>query len=979
MLQNNAKVRKFSKFLITCSFLSFLVGEANAEVFADVFEDDSDVQKTLSGNIRDVLKEKAVNKRNAYKLSDKGDLRANDGRVFREFLMVGDGNCALYSMGTNHAAAKALFLANAQNQIVRDLAHQEIVDEFHKLPSEMKAKQRYVELKNSLDDILGRLAAANVDETDLRADIIALRDNLISEEEQIRQEIQNYAMSEEAYTDYVNYALVNGHYMRFRQEVGGDQRTYFIDALAYLLNKNLTIWSQVDCDQRTIEKHPGCVRDDTYLIPSHSYEGAHNDTLNIIHRGNHFNRLVLTNDAPALAIAARDEEEAINISALEDMSYELFKKNKSIEYHFNKMIVDSDQFSEEDKERARVKIEALKKQKLSEKERVSQKELKAYCIAFINASKLVREDLRKDAEIDIDLTIATINKRYPVILRARSAQARQLFDEAMQKIDSLASKKAAAIAEIQKTDHLLSLWEKVSNSVSEAVSEDEIFAALSETIFTIGQENEALEELIKKKKDSGSDKEAAQLEKEVEENTSRKKVFEKLYSLYQVDYKENVRKRLQSSLAKSKARVETWLAKKQTLNAQDRFGPPQLIQLVDDFEAVKIALDRVVQDKRQQNVPYLNPEYIMYDPYLLSHNRDVDIEYPQQISNDAWRELAQEVEREALKYLLTEGVDVAIRQDIDTSLCVLRGVLSKVNIGPADKKEAHKHTLRKRIKRVLDTLILQADEGDEARLSAYANFARLMGQNAGRCMDGVELGIDVIEQELIFSSGGGTFAEHTISKILTNDKHDFIRQHSHFGGGEEQETEVPAFLLQRMRYPLSLRGEPTDIIANPGYARHNEPDLQPAKVMERYLEGAPDIAAFEARTPEKLISLLYEAYERGVNEIKGQGQTFSNEELADFALSDVRMKPLYQIFDDGEAHESEYFEVRNNLIGYKRAFFEYMLKRLGYIIDPRDPSINILSENPQGVLEKILVSVPVELAVVATPVASSFGGEEEQQ
>ena len=227
-MQGNGKIRNFSKLLITCSFLSFLAGEVKAVDFTDVFEDDSDVQKTLTGSIRDVLKEKAVKRKDAYRLSNKGDLRANNGNFFREFLMIGDGNCALYSMGTNHAVANALFLANANNHIVRELAHQEIVDEFDNLPIAMQAKQNYIDLRAALTHIQELRDSGLEDDEELRADII-------HEEDFVRQQIQLYARSQETYTDYVNYALVNGHYMRFRQDVGGDQRTYFIDALAYIL------------------------------------------------------------------------------------------------------------------------------------------------------------------------------------------------------------------------------------------------------------------------------------------------------------------------------------------------------------------------------------------------------------------------------------------------------------------------------------------------------------------------------------------------------------------------------------------------------------------------------------------------------------------------------------------------------------------------------------------------------------------------
>lgn len=170
----------------------------------------------------------------------------------------------------------------------------------------------------------------------------------------------------------------------------------------------------------------------------------------------------------------------------------------------------------------------------------------------------------------------------------------------MQDAEDLAPKKAAAMAEIQKIDHQISIFERVSNLIREVISEDDVFAALSATIFTIGQENEALMGTIERKNAAGSVEKVARLQKEIEENTSRKMIFEKLYRLYQIYYQENVQKRLQFNLDKSKTRVKTWLAKKQPLDIQG-FGPAQPpIQLAADFEEAKTVLDRVVQDKRRK-------------------------------------------------------------------------------------------------------------------------------------------------------------------------------------------------------------------------------------------------------------------------------------------------------------------------------------------------------------------------------------------
>ena len=81
--------------------------------------------------------------------------------------------------------------------------------------------------------------------------------------------------------------------MLFRQDEGNHQGTYFIDALAYILNKNLIIWLQVDVmTQQILASRPLEIEYNNLLVRSHEYKiERDNETLEIIHRGNHFNLL----------------------------------------------------------------------------------------------------------------------------------------------------------------------------------------------------------------------------------------------------------------------------------------------------------------------------------------------------------------------------------------------------------------------------------------------------------------------------------------------------------------------------------------------------------------------------------------------------------------------------------------------------------------------------------------------------------------
>ena len=174
----------------------------------------------------------------------------------------------------------------------------------------MKVKQNYIRLKEDLDRV--NLCLQNTPRNPANH---VLRQNLLTEETHIRARIAAYAKQKETYEDYVNYSLVNGHYMLFREDVGGSRETYFIDALAHLLNKNLIIWSQINPLNgfEILTKRPGnLTQHNNRLIRSHQlFKSGGNGTLEIIHRGDHYNRVVSTNNPESLRKAAQDEEISI--------------------------------------------------------------------------------------------------------------------------------------------------------------------------------------------------------------------------------------------------------------------------------------------------------------------------------------------------------------------------------------------------------------------------------------------------------------------------------------------------------------------------------------------------------------------------------------------------------------------------------------------------------------------------------------------
>ncbi|MBL9029637.1 MAG: hypothetical protein JNK42_04125, partial [Caedimonas sp.] len=991
--------RKINKFLITCSFLSLMPMASKVSASLSIIENDDDIRLSLGSGFSQAISEKSLKRATGFKLSDKGDLTGSDNIGRREFYMMGDGNCALYSMGTTHAQARILFLAHANNPEVRRLAHREIVDQFHHLPRQMTVKQDYIDLKTKLDEVtnLLRELGDGIDE-DFRRDITGQQD-------QIWEEVGRYAQTENAYKDYVDHQLVNGHYMRFREDVGGHTATYFIDALAYILNKDLTIWTQVgpvnaSGERQKIKDRPDVInQSNNRLMVAHRFvkPGA-NGTLELIHRGNHFNRLVSVNNANALAQAARDEQAFIEQSAQtlkQAWVTQIRGGNDLMEYYINDFIVKAKEFSEEDKKQARAKCADFAKKKLDLKSAKPQA-VKAYCLAAMKAYSLAQEDFLKDASIDVKAIIARDRTRWDRVLKMAPGNRRALeeLEKVLKSEGPMTEKKLKALGEIDKLDHYIRTFERVSDSIKTNVSDREIFQSLNTTIYGIGQINESLQDLIKVKKNEGLVAEAEKLEQETKANADTKRIFEKLYSKYQKEHNQDIGARLQVNFNESKKRVTDYLAK----NPPTRGCWGEAIFLKNDFEAAKTKLIELTQEKIRRNQPYVNPDFILYDPYLHTHNRDVNTEYPNPVTDEEWAQIAKETKKSISKYLLAPGerknvpendipygldnryfsgrkknseLDKVKFDSLVDSFNQVSSVFFRGSINKDDTQKDRKHTLRKRIKRLLDALIQQNDAGDkeEAKIVAYATFGELMGQLQGRCVDGVEEGVEYFEDGLVYGDSGSTFTESKVSKIITSDKHHFIKQHKAFAhycaaaafsdDDDEYATGIPEMLLQRMRYALSLRGETHELLY-PGYGGSDRLELFPARVMERYLHGQRhqsrvngkmQTSVFEARTPEKLADLLYEAYERGVKKIYNQGETFSAPELVDFALADQKLKPLYEEFAnglaDGEDIDSPYFRVVEKNVGYKKEFFKYILERLGYVIDPRNPSVNILSDESQ--------------------------------
>lgn len=964
----------------------------------DLFETDDDIQVAIDSGFKQVISKKSTELAQRYKLSDKGDLTPVEHRngepKRREFYMLGDGNCALWSMGTDHPTAQALILNNSNNAEVRRIAHQEIVDEFDNLPEEMRDAE-YNNLRNSLADanLMLSWGIATVGHPEYNA---AFRNDVLREEANIRQRIRQWAQREQVYRDYATHVLINGHYMLYRQDIG-TYATYFIDALAHLMNKNLLIWTQShNQTMDLLSAHPG--NDNHPLLIAHQYaKNGAAGTLEIIHRGNHFNRLVRINDNAGLLQASQDEATALHRLAayLERRSTNtIIKDELYLNFQVYEAILNDDCFSAEEKEEVRRDYEALKKEGIQQ-HKINPQVIKAYCLASIEVFEKHREKLTLDAQLDpeaLERAALAILENIPDHFRANNSymqQKRMQSALGVRNARAAQQKKQKAQEELPRIERKIALFEKMSNRIKLNVTDTQIFEVLNKIILRLGLHNEELLALKEEKEELGEEIEA--LEAKYQKSVALKNLYEGVYRNYQEEFLKNLPRRLKFGVKAAQGKVNNYLAKDPTIHN---------IRLKTDFNNAKLKLEEIAVQEQQAGRPYLNPLTLMYDPFLTCHNRDINSEYPADISWDEFMDILESTKEAILKILiapedrednyktknygdifrlkidlkdfnlLNEGHILFHRKTkIDNPLGIprqtwidafncLRSVFNRTEIYENNSKAEmeSKNTLRKRIKRLLDSLLKNAqaevEDGDdpaELALDAWAKFGALMAQNDGRCIDGVSNGVESFETQIVYGEGGTPLLEQKISKLIINDRHAFILQHKLFGQGIEEETGVPEMTLQRLRHVMSLRGN-TRELNYPGFGKATSADLAPAKIMERYLKGDQAHPEFQARTPDYIAELLYQAHVRSNNKVKGKGETISLEEINGFTANDPYMGPLYlSIVDrvvDGEVGVfNDYFEDHKGVVHAKKAFFMYTLKRLGYVIDPHNPKLNLLGRN----------------------------------
>jgi len=289
------------------------------------------------------------------------------------------------------------------------------------------------------------------------------------------------------------------------------------------------------------------------------------------------------------------------------------------------------------------------------------------------------------------------------------------------------------------------------------------------------------------------------------------------------------------------------------------------INLTTAWQEAKDETARIARQPRGAGEYRINYEYIDADPYLATHTFDIDLLMPAAVTDAEFTAIFN-----ALK---------ATGQVQDT---VLDGIAGRIEHASAPIKSR----LRKRVKRLFDEVQLRASRGEQAQnlpgLTPMAEFTLEMGQQEGRCPDGISNGLTTIENR-VFPGNGGGGAIHLgafMSSVFTDHKMAFIRKHAGFYPDyAEFVTSIVETLNVRMLYAMGLRGSFAPILY-PEMGIHTDEQRRffgPAAVIRRFLLGERGAVMpghstpvdFEPFDVECMVRLLQEARERSIASASG--------------------------------------------------------------------------------------------------------------
>jgi len=305
------------------------------------------------------------------------------------------------------------------------------------------------------------------------------------------------------------------------------------------------------------------------------------------------------------------------------------------------------------------------------------------------------------------------------------------------------------------------------------------------------------------------------------------------------------------------------------------FGAYMVMNLTTEYRQAKRAVDAFAGLPPVPDAPRLNLAYLSADPYLVHHNVDIHALVPEPV---------------------TPG-EVARMRAILVAATPAAGAIAPVSpthafdavAGYATDPEVRMVGL-KRIKRLFDEVQRKLDAGEGPvqdfsgvlpgiAMTPMMELAYDLGQNAGRCIDGVRNGLSDMEK-LIFPTDVDAEILHMgefISQVVADYKLQFIERHAQLNPiHPEFPTMVVQNLRQKMLFSLGLRGSfsPIHYI---GFAGSNGNQMDAEVVMWRFLAGEGNVRLdpgspavdFPAYNADKLIALMQEARERGFMNLTG--------------------------------------------------------------------------------------------------------------
>lgn len=339
----------------------------------------------------------------------------------------------------------------------------------------------------------------------------------------------------------------------------------------------------------------------------------------------------------------------------------------------------------------------------------------------------------------------------------------------------------------------------------------------------------------------------------------------------------------------------------------------------------------------------VNYDYLLADPYLRYHNLSIDQMVPGDVDDSALRQI--------MAHLSTALEATEFVSEVENLAAI------RLRIAGADPSVAR--TTRKRIRRLFDDAQRRTAAGERPQeLTTLATpleeLAVRLSRNEGRCIDGIQRGLEQIEGQ-VFGQGGAVHLGEFISQVLADDRQAFIERHTELSASVEFRATVTGVLHQRMLYALGLRGGVAPV-AYPFCANPSHPILAADQVMNRFLNGErlPDGLTFEPYNVDRMVRLLQESWERGLGTRQGPGRKLTPlqlreecvvpETLDDSGENYVNRDPVLgpelsriELSQDPAVHAANRHilpATDGNPSHYRltREFWLYLLQKYGYIV-----------------------------------------------